>query len=237
MNVETFFDNFELLADAPNNVQKLRELILQLAVQGKLVAQDQNDEPASVLLEKIKAEKEWLIKEKEIRKSQPLPPIAPVEVSYNLPESWQWTRLGVIGVINPRNNLEDDKTASFIPMNLIPQVYGEQVKSETRDWGDIKMGFTHFAEGDVVLAKITPCFHNGKAAVMRGLLNGVGAGTTELHVFRPLGDFIYSEYVLLYLKSPKFVNDGIPRMTGTAGQKRLPNDYFSGNPFPLPPLK
>ena len=64
MRLETFFNNFELLADAPNGVQKLRELILQLAVQGKLTLQDPNDEPAFILLEKIKEEKERLIKEK-----------------------------------------------------------------------------------------------------------------------------------------------------------------------------
>ena len=70
MRMDTFFDNFDLMADAPNGVQKLREMILQLAVQGKLVPQDPKDEPASVLLEKIKAEKERLVKEKKIKKTK-----------------------------------------------------------------------------------------------------------------------------------------------------------------------
>ncbi len=83
MRLETFFNNFQLLVDAPNGVQKLRELISQLAVQGKLVPQDPTDEPASVLLEKIKSEKEWLVKEKKIRKSEPLPPIG--DVPFELP--------------------------------------------------------------------------------------------------------------------------------------------------------
>lgn len=95
MRLETFFDNFELLADAPNSVQKLRELILQLAVRGKLVPQDPNDEPASVLLEKIKVEKEWLVKEKKI-KPKPLTPIEVNEVPYELPEGWKWARFGEI---------------------------------------------------------------------------------------------------------------------------------------------
>jgi len=68
MKPEIFFDNFELLADAPNGVQKLRELILQLAVRGKLVAQDEKDEPAGVLIEKIKVEKEIFFKDKKIKK-------------------------------------------------------------------------------------------------------------------------------------------------------------------------
>ncbi|MBL0171689.1 MAG: hypothetical protein IPP90_13375 [Gemmatimonadaceae bacterium] len=94
--------------------------------------------------------------------------------------------------------------------------------------------YTHFAEGDVALAKITPCFKNGKSTVFRNLTNGIGAGTTELHVVRPI--IVVPEYVLAYLKSPSFVNEGIPRMTGTAGQKRVPSDYFANTPLPLPPL-
>lgn len=198
--------------------------------------QDPNDEAASVLLERIKAEKERLIKEKKVKKFELLL-VEVEEVPYELPKTWEWTRLEAIGLINPRNDLKDDIEVSFIPMNLVSQVYGEPVKSEIRKWDEIKKGFTHFAEGDVVLAKITPCFQNGKAAIMRGLRNSVGAGTTELHVFRPIKNLLYSEYVLIYLKSPKFVSDAIPKMTGTAGQKRVPNDYFSKNPFPLPPLE
>ncbi len=163
-------------------------------------------------------------------------PIKQEEVQFSLPTNWEWTRLSIIGLTNPRNNIEDSQLTSFIPMNLIPQSYGEVIKSEVREWGDIKKGFTHFAEGDVVLAKITPCFQNGKAAVMRGLHNKVGAGTTELHVFRPLNNLVCSQYVLIYLKSPNFVNSGVSKLTGTAGQKRVPNDYFAENPFPLPPI-
>ena len=94
MNPETFFDKFGLLADTPNGVQKLRELILQLAVQGKLVQQDENDESAAVLLEKIKAEKERLVKEKKIRKSKTLPPVEIDEIRFEIPESWEWRRFG-----------------------------------------------------------------------------------------------------------------------------------------------
>ncbi|MDB9447385.1 restriction endonuclease subunit S [Anabaena sp. CS-542/02] len=93
MKVDTFFTNFDLLTDAPNATAKLRELILQLAVMGKLVRQEPNDEPASFLLEKIKLEKEWLIKEKKIRKSQILPAVEIDEVAFKLPVGWEWTRL------------------------------------------------------------------------------------------------------------------------------------------------
>lgn len=73
---------------------------------------------------------------------------------------------------------------------------------------------------------------------MRGLINNLGAGTTELHVFRPiLNESVNPEYVLLYLRSPQFLSEGSEKMTGTAGQKRVPKDYFAGNPFPLPPFE
>jgi type I restriction enzyme S subunit len=94
MTVETFITNFAHLADAPNGVRKLRELILQLAVQGKLVPQDPEDEPASVLLERIKVKKERLIKEGVIKKSKKPSPINDHDKHFELPEKWEWARLG-----------------------------------------------------------------------------------------------------------------------------------------------
>ncbi len=227
--------NFDLLYDTPETIPTLRQTILQLAVQGKLAPQDPNDEPASALLEKIKTEKEKRIKQGKIKKSKPLPPVTPEEVPYELPEGWEWTRLSDLGIINPRNVESDNTLASFVPMPSISEKYGVEVTSEIRPWGEIKKGYTHFAENDVALAKITPCFQNGKSAIMRNLKNGIGAGTTELHVFRPIINEMLSAYILLYFKSPRFIQDGIPKMTGSAGQKRVPKNYFANNPFPLPP--
>jgi len=229
-------DSFDLLYNKPKNVTKLRQAILQLAVQGKLVPQDPKDEPASVLIEKIKAEKERLIKEGKIKKTKLLPPINPDEIPYDLPNGWKWVRLAEIGLINPRNEIGDKTKVSFVPMKLVPTELTDRVRSEIHQWEDIKKGFTHFSEGDVALAKITPCFQNRKSVVMRGLKNGLGAGTTELHIFRPLTNLIVSEYVLLYLKTPKFINEGVSKMTGSAGQKRVPKTHFSETPFPLPPF-
>jgi type I restriction enzyme S subunit len=94
------FDNFELFLNAPNGIEKLRELILQLAVQGKLVPQNPDDEPASELLKKIKAEKERLVKEVKIRKQKPLPRIREDEIPFKIPENWKWCRLGEISSFN-----------------------------------------------------------------------------------------------------------------------------------------
>jgi type I restriction enzyme, S subunit len=118
MNLETFFEKFELFAEAPNGVQKMRELILQLAVQGKLVPQYPSDEPASVLLEKIQFEKAQLIKNKKIRKSKALPSINTDEKFYKLPINWQWIRLGDIG----------DWGAGATPDRKISEYYGGTIK-------------------------------------------------------------------------------------------------------------
>jgi type I restriction enzyme S subunit len=119
-------------------------------------------------------------------------------------------------------------------MPLIAAEYGAANGHEVRYWGEIKKGYTHFVEGDVGLAKITPCFENGKSTVFRNLTGGMGSGTTELHIVRPL--VASSDYILLFLKSSQFIHNGISKMTGTAGQKRVPTDYFASSPLPLPPL-
>ncbi|MEH1810463.1 MAG: restriction endonuclease subunit S [Nostoc sp.] len=236
MKLENFFVNFELLTDAPNAVAKLREIILQLAIRGKLVAQHPNDETALALLERIKSKKKQLIFSNKTQKFDFNLSDEEDVILESLPVNWYWTNLETIGWINPRNNLPDDLDVAFIPMNLIPQKYGVVVQWETKKWGDVKKGFTHFAEGDVALAKITPCFQNGKSCVMRGLKNQFGAGTTELHIFRPIDNLTYPEYVLIYFNSVSFIKNAIPIMTGTAGQKRVPNSYVAQNPFPLAPL-
>ena len=217
-------------------IKKLRELILELAVRGKLVPQDENDEPASELLKRIAAEKAKLVAEGKIKKSKPLAEITDDEKPFELPVGWEWTTLISITLINPRNNVEDDLPASFVPMTLIGTGFNSLHNQETRIWKEIKQGFTHFSEGDVGVAKITPCFENSKACVFSGLINQVGAGTTELHIIRPINMTLSPRYILTYVKSPQFLLIGESKMTGTAGQKRLPKDFVESNPFPLPPI-
>jgi type I restriction enzyme S subunit len=235
MENDLLLQQFDLLATAPGGVAKLRELILSLAVQGKLVSQDPADEPARELLKRIRAEKDRLIAEGKIKRDKPLTAITDDEQPFELPSGWVWSCLATIGVINPRNDAPDDTLASFVQMSSIPVEFSAAHVSELRPWKDIKSGFTQFAEGDVGVAKITPCFENGKSTVFQNLSNRIGAGTTELHIVRPLGG-IERRYVLLYLKTPSFLKEGEAVMTGSAGQKRLPRSYFECKPFPLPPL-
>ena len=234
MTPDRLLTHFDRIADAPDAIPRLRRFILDLAVRGKLVEQDPNDEPASELLERIQAEKAQLLKVGAIRKEKPRPILTEDDLPFSIPKSWCWSQLSETGFLNPRNTAPDDLRASFVPMPLISAEYGVPNKHEVRPWSDMKSGYTHFAEGDVALAKITPCFENGKSTVFRGLTGGLGAGTTELHVVRPV--IVIADYILLFLKCPHFIESGIPQMTGTAGQKRVPNEYFAYSPFPLPPL-
>ncbi|EFB2685185.1 restriction endonuclease subunit S [Escherichia coli O157:H7] len=219
-------------------IKKLRELILELAVRGKLVPQDPNDEPASDLLKRIAAEKAELVKQGKIKKQKPLPEISEEEKPFELPEGWEWTTLTRIAEINPKIDVSDDEQEiSFIPMPLISTKFDGSHEFEIKKWKDVKKGYTHFANGDIAIAKITPCFENSKAAIFSGLKNGISVGTTELHVARPFSDIINRKYLLLNFKSPNFLKSGESQMTGSAGQKRVPRLFFENNPIPFPPLQ
>ena len=226
--------NLAPLTTRPDQIEALRQTILNLAVRGKLVEQDPADEPTSELLKRIASEKARLVKAGEIRKPKIIPTISGGDVRFPLPANWRWSYIAEIGVLSPRNDADDHVQSSFVPMPLIASGYGLTVRHRVRRWGEIKRGYTHFAEGDVGLAKITPCFENGKSAVFRNLTGGFGSGTTELHIVRPI--FVDPDHILIFLKCPHFIESGIPKMTGTAGQKRVPTDYFASSPFPLPPL-
>ena len=234
MNADRLLTHYERIADAPDAIVRLRRFILDLAVRGKLVEQDPNDEPASKLLKRIASEKARLVKTGKIKKQKIIPTLLGQDMPCPLPVNWRWSQIAEIGVLSPRNDVDDDVQSSFVPMPLIASGYGLPIEHEVRQWGEIKKGYTHFAEGDVGLAKITPCFENGKSAVFRNLTGGLGSGTTELHIVRPL--FVDPDYILIFLKCSHFIEAGISKMTGTAGQKRVPTEYFASSSFPLPPL-
>ena len=234
--------------------EKLKKSILQYAVQGKLVPQDPADEPASVLLERIRAEKEQLIKEGKIKRDKHESVIFRRDNSYyeisgknevciddqipfDVPESWEWTRTSSLFQVNPRNRLPDDLDAGFMPMPLLSDGFGNHHDFQIRKWKEIKTGFTHFADGDIVIAKITPCFQNRKSAVISGLPNGFGAGTTELHVLRDHTKKLFMPYCLLIYKTHAFIEKGMKNFSGTAGQQRIGKELISDYLIPIPPLE
>ena len=228
--VEKEIEADKLFADQLTQLENLNQAILQEAVQGKLVKQDPKDEPASELLKRINTEKA-----KSDKKEKPLPPIKPEEIPFEIPENWVWCRLGDICEVNPKNKVNDELEAGFIPMPMVSQLFGVKPTYEARKWGAIKKGFTHFANNDVVVAKITPCFENSKAGIISDLPNGIGAGTTELNVLR--GNlFVLPEFIYAFVKRIDFLKNGERIMKGVAGQQRVPTEYFYNTLIPLPPL-
>ena len=236
------------------NGKQLKNSILQWAIQGKLVPQDPNDEPASVLLDKIRQEKERLIKEKKIKRDKNASIIyrgednsyyekmlatgevkcIDEEVPFEIPQGWEWCRVSSLFQINPKVVAEDNTSAAFIPMEAISAGYGSEFRYYEKEWGEIKSGYTAFADNDIAFAKITPCFQNRKSAIFEGLPNGIGAGTTELKILRTYGETINRWFVLYFLESPYFIDEAT--FKGTANQQRIIVGYLENKLFPLPPL-
>ncbi len=216
--------------------QELKNSILQLAIQGKLVEQRPEEGTAEELYQQIQAEKQALIKAGKLKKEKPLPEITEDEKPFDIPESWKWVRISAITVLNPKNELDDSIDTAFIPMPCVSDGYRNEHSFEVRRWGDIKKGFTHFAERDIGIAKITPCFQNRKSVIFQNLPNGYGAGTTELSIVRVIRETLSREYLLWFFKSDHFISNGKKSFTGTAGQQRIHKDYLSTCLLPLPPL-
>ena len=128
--------------------------------------------------------------------------------------------------------LENIKQKALCTNNKSFLIYSFEIKK----WKDIKKGFTHFKNGDIVIAKITPCFQNRKSAIIKNLPNNIGAGTTELHVIREDTNILIKKYLLLIFKTELFIKNGIKNFTGTAGQQRVGKEYISNYLIPLPPL-
>ncbi len=217
----------------PGDMQKS---ILQMAIQGKLVEQRPEDGTGEELYQQIQAEKQILIKAGTLKKEKLLPEITDDEKPFDIPESWKWARVGSITIQKPKNDISNDLDVAFIPMRDVTDGFRNQHTFEIKKWNEIKKGFTHFADGDIGVAKITPCFQNRKSVVFRGLKNGYGAGTTELSVVRVVKNTLVGEYLLWFFKTNYFISNGVKSFSGTAGQQRIHKDYISTCPIPVPPL-
>ena len=157
------------------------------------------------------------------------------EIPFDIPGSWAWVRISSICVINPKNDLNDDTEVSFIPMPHICEGYENRHSFDIRKWSEIKTGYTHFAENDIGIAKITPCFENRKSVVFHNLKNGAGAGTTELFILRPIIS-VEPDYLLWIAKTDDFINGGVETFSAAVGQQRVDRDFLVNYLIPLPPV-
>jgi type I restriction enzyme S subunit len=139
--------------------------------------------------------------------------------------------------INPKHgaDLADDVEVSFVPMAAVSDVAGEITEPETRRLGDVRRGYTHFSDGDVLWAKITPCMENGKSAVARGLVNGVGCGTTEFFVLRSHGAVV-PEFLHQFMRQQSYRDAARGTMQSGVGQARVPKNFIEATILDLPPL-
>lgn len=155
-----------------------------------------------------------------------------------LPPGWQTRLLGQVCEINPRRpplQRPDDAPTTFIPMPAVAEFGAGITSPEIRPYASVRKGYTYFAEGDVLFAKITPCMQNGKHAIAHDLADGVGFGSTEFHVLRPHQDTT-APWLHLFLLQPRILQDAAANLTGAVGQQRIPPEYLASLTIPLPPL-
>jgi len=155
-----------------------------------------------------------------------------------LPEGWDVVKLPEVCQLNPgkpdASRVTGDTQVTFVPMAAVDAELGQITKPILRAYTEVSKGFTAFQENDVIMAKITPCMENGKAAIARGLSNGIGFGSTEFHVLRH-NRAILPEYLFYFIRQDSFRGSAEASMTGSVGQKRVPLDFLRDTVLPLPP--
>jgi type I restriction enzyme S subunit len=155
-----------------------------------------------------------------------------------VPAHWNLTRLRFIARFNPSKSeiasLLPETEVSFLPMDAIGDD-GSLRLDATRPLSAVEQGYTYFRDGDLLIAKITPCFENGKGALAAGLLGGIGFGTTELIVVRPLPGRAVAAYLQWLFVGPDFRNAGTAAMYGAGGQKRVPDEFVRNFVVAVPP--
>ena len=152
---------------------------------------------------------------------------------------WGLVPLGSTCNINPKKSLDSRLVSgamvSFVPMPAVTE-HGEIDATAIKEYDEVKTGFTYFAENDVLFAKITPCMENGKGAVAKGLHNGIGFGSTEFHVLRPISGKTDPYWIYTLTAFSQFRMDAASNMTGSAGQRRVPASFLENFRVSLPPI-
>lgn len=162
-----------------------------------------------------------------------------VEWLGDVPEGWDMKRLRFVASLNPSKleiaSLDRATAVSFLPMEAVGDD-GTLILDKEKTIAELETGYTYFRNGDVTIAKITPCYENGKGALMCGLTNGIGFGTTELIVARPIDLQITGNFLHYLFISPVFRRVGVSHMYGAGGQKRVPDDFVRNFATAIPPL-
>jgi type I restriction enzyme, S subunit len=241
MGLQAFFYNFALLADASNGVAKLRELILQLAVQGKLVPQDLNEEPARVLLDRIKANKAQLIKSKQIKKSDVLSTVRVDEISFDIPDSWQWVRLGDLavsmtnGIYKPDTFYSESGVGCLRMYNINNgKINFKNLKRISIDENELTQ--YRLCEGDLLVNRVNSRELVGKAAVIEKLREDLIFESKNIRVRFTIKEGLPQFINILFrTHAVRAAFEGDAKQT--TGQASINQPQVSNIPVPLPPLE
>lgn len=224
--IESLFDEIDegigRLKTAAQQIQQYRQSLLKNAFNGELTK-----EWRSKHADTLPSENELIAQIQTTREQHHAQQLA----------DWQNITIGEVVTISPKKEkaIDDDTDVSFSSMHLMSSSLSEHLTYEIKKWADVKKGFTVFRNNDVLLAKITPCFENGKSAVAQDLINGIGTGSTEFMVLR-CSNQILPKFLYFLVNTPEFRQAGIHNMTGSVGHKRVPKDFVSTWAFSLPPL-
>ena len=154
-------------------------------------------------------------------------------------QKYPMRKLSECCIINPRRTsvcLKDSDYVSFVPMPSISE-NGRLQHVIDEEYGKVKKGFTYFENNDVLFAKITPCMENGKGAIAHSLTNGIGMGSTEFHILRPIKGLSNPYWVLCLTRMPIFRKLAEKNMSGTGGQKRVGAAFLENFMIGLPPIE
>ena len=222
--------HFDIAFGAPDGIKKLRELILSLAMQGKLVPQDPSDQPASELLKEIEAEKERLIKEGKIKQSKPLPKIKPDEVPYDLPKGWEWVRLENIvifigGSQPPKNKFIYEEKEGYTRLVQIRDFKSDNFKTYIPN----EFANRPFVKSDIMIGRYGPPVFQ----ILRGLR---GTYNVALMKADPIHKSLSNDYLFYLLQEPRIQNSVIAESSRTAGQSGVRRELLDSFVVGFPPL-
>lgn len=224
--------HFDLAFAAPDGIKKLRELVLTLAMQGKLVPQDPNDQPASELLEEIEAEKKRLVKEGKIKQSKPLPEIKLEEVPYNLPDGWKWVR--VRNICHDWGQKIPDKLFTYIDVSAIDNKRGV-ISNDVQvleSFDAPSRARKIVCQGTVIYSTVRPYLLN--IAIVDKDFSHEPIASTAFAILHPFYK-TSNHFIYYYLRSPVFISYVESMMKGVAYPAINDGDFFQGL-FPIPPF-
>ncbi|ENE8453171.1 restriction endonuclease subunit S [Shigella flexneri] len=219
-------EHFDTLFTTEASVDALKQTILQLAVMGKLVPQDPNDEPASELLKRIAQEKAQLVKEGKIKKQKPLPPISDEEKPFELPEGWEWCRIG--NIVNIKSELVSPKdylTLYQVAPDIIEKGTGRVISKRTVKESGVKGPNSRFYKGQIVYSKIRPSLSKVFLAEYNGLCSA------DMY---PLDCYINPNYLLKYILSIPFLMQ-VKKAENRIKMPKLNSDSFYNIIVAIPP--